>query len=408
MSRAATAALAAALLLLVPGAAVAHSGLVLRGYGSATIDGAFATGEWDAAGRYDFNAPLPAELGGGTIPAAVYVMNDAQNLYVALRVSSASTAGTTSFFGAFDNNHSGTLYEQGDGAMIFERSGSSTVFTDAFVIRLPNGFCGCFDTDYGGTDELDGGYGRDAGNSYYELSQPLNSADDAHDFSVGAGRRMSTSLDIATCGPSQCASIQVPPRGIGNAPGDVVVVSTDHSPPETMITGGPTDGSISPPGNFEFTFTGTDAGIPADTLMYQCRLGDHPYEPCASPYQVLFADDGTNVLSVRALDDWDVADPTPALRTWRVDGDPPARPKVRGPRVTRSKRPTFRFSAADAVSRPDEIRFRCAFDTKRLHTCRARYQQRLRRGRHVLRVKAVDGVGNASPTATVRIRVKKR
>src|SRR5262245_59514608 len=119
MPRAALAVVAAAVLLLVPGAAVAHSGLSLRGYGTAVVDGVFGPAEWDAAGRYDFNAPLPAELGGGTIPASVYVMNDAQNLYVAFRVASASTAGTTSFFGAFDNNHSGTLYEQGDGAMIF-------------------------------------------------------------------------------------------------------------------------------------------------------------------------------------------------------------------------------------------------------------------------------------------------
>jgi hypothetical protein len=407
MLRAAIAALAAALLLLVPGAALAHSGLVLRGYGTATIDGVFGSGEWDGAGRHEFNAPLPADLGGGTVAGTLFVMNDAQNLYLALRVASPSTAGSTSFLGAFDNDHSGGLYGQGDGVMLFERSGSATDFSDGFIIRLPNGFCACVDTDYGGTDELTGGYTRDAGNSYYELSQPLDTADDAHDFSVGPGRRMSVEINYSTCGPTQCAGVQFPPRGIGGAPGDVAIVSTDHTPPDTQITGGPEEGSIRPPGNFDFTFTGTDVGIPADTLIYECRLGDHPYEPCTSPYRVLFADDGTNVLSVRALDDWDAADPTPALRSWRVDGHPPTRPKVIGPRVTRSRSPTYRFSSSDAVSRPNEIRFRCAFDKKRLHACGSRYRQRLRRGRHVLRVKAVDALGNASPTATVRIRVKK-
>ena len=100
--------------------------------------------------------------------------------------------------------------------------------------------------------------------------------------------------------------------------------------------------------------------------------------------------------------------PTPALRTWRVDGDPPARLKIKGPRVTRNKSPTFRFSATDAVSGPDEIRFRCSFDTKRLHACAARYRQRLRAGRHRLRVRAIDALGNASAIATVRVVVKKR
>ncbi|MEK6274903.1 MAG: hypothetical protein AABM30_06130 [Actinomycetota bacterium] len=407
MPRAALAAVVVAVLVM-PGAAAAHSGIVLRGYGTATVDGVPAAGEWDAAGRHDFNAPLPAELGGGTIPATVYVMNDGQKLYVALRVASASTAGTTSFLGAFDNNHSGTLYEQGDEVMIFERSGPATSFQDGFISPIPNGFCWCIDTAYGGTDEQSGGYTRDAGASYYELSHPLDTADDSHDFSVGPGRRLSVGFDYVTCGFTQCAVVQFPPRGTAGAPGDVAIVSTDHTSPETQITSGPAEGSISTPSNFEFTFAGTDAGIPPDTLIYECKLGDHPYEPCPSPYRVLFADEGTNMLSVRALDDWDLADPTPAVRSWRVDGTGPTRPRVVGPRVTRSRSPVYRFSATDAVSRANEIRFRCSFDSARLHSCPARYHQRLRRGRHKLRVRAVDAVGNAGPLATVRVLGKKR
>lgn len=404
----ALATLTALSLMAIPGAAVGHSGLVLRGYGSAVIDGVFGAGEWEPAGRHDFEAALPVELGGGTVSASLYFMNDAQNLYVGLRVGSASTAGTTSFFGSFDNNHSGGVYnEEGDEVMAFERSQGTVAFSDDFIHLVGNGFCWCVDTEYGGADELSGSYTKDSNASYYELSHPLNTGDDAHDFSVGPGRRMSIGFDHVACGPTQCANTQVPPRGVAGAPGDLAIVSTDRTPPDTQITSGPAEGSISRPGNFDFTFTGTDAGVPPETLIYECRLGDHPYEPCPSPHRVLFANEGTNTLSVRALDDWDLADPTPSVRTWRVDGVGPTRPKVAGPRVTRSQRPRFRFSATDAVTPRSKIRYRCAFDRARLHSCSASYRQRLRIGRHILRVTARDSLNNQSEQTTVRVLVKR-
>ena len=291
--------------------------------------------------------------------------------------------------------------------MAFERSHATVDFSDDFIHLVGNGFCQCPDTDYGGTDELSGAYTRDSNASFYELSHPLNTGDDAHDFSVGPGRRMSIGFDHGVCGPTQCVNTQVPPRGVSGWPGDLAIVSTDRTPPETQITSGPAEGSISRPGNFEFTFTGTDAGVSPETLIYECKLGDHPYEPCPSPHRVLFADEGTNTFSVRALDDWDLADPTPSTRTWRVDGVGPTRPKVAGPRVTRSQRPTFRFSATDAITPRSKIRYRCSFDRTRLHACGARYRQRLRRGRHTLRVRALDRLGNQSATATVRVVVKR-
>jgi streptogramin lyase len=58
-------------------------------------------------------------------------------------------------------------------------------------------------------------------------------------------------------------------------------------------------------------------------------------------------------------------------------------PSVSGPRSTTLERPQYRFRAAHAVS------FRCAFDSTRLHACRARFSQRLSLGRHTLRVRAV-------------------
>ena len=53
----------------------------------AVVDGVLSPGEWDTAGHYDFPANRSPAEGGGTVPATLFVMNDATNLYLALRVS---------------------------------------------------------------------------------------------------------------------------------------------------------------------------------------------------------------------------------------------------------------------------------------------------------------------------------
>jgi streptogramin lyase len=72
-------------------------------------------------------------------------------------------------------------------------------------------------------------------------------------------------------------------------------------------------------------------------------------------------------------------------------------PKVSGPRTTTSEQPQYRFRAAHAVS------FRCAFDSKRLHACRARFSQRLFPGKHTLRVRSVGRHGTLSRTVVVKV-----
>jgi streptogramin lyase len=81
-----------------------------------------------------------------------------------------------------------------------------------------------------------------------------------------------------------------------------------------------------------------------------------------------------------------------------------ARPHVRapvvvGPRSTSLERPQYRFRAAQAVS------FRCAFDSRRLHVCGARFSQRLLPGGHTLRVQALGRHGAVSRLVTVKVAV---
>jgi hypothetical protein len=75
-------------------------------------------------------------------------------------------------------------------------------------------------------------------------------------------------------------------------------------------------------------------------------------------------------------------------------------PKVSGPRTTTLEQPRYRFRAAHALS------FRCAFDSKRLHVCRARFSQRLLPGKHTLRVRAVGRREALSRIVSVKVVVK--
>src|SRR5215467_951886 len=76
----------------------------------------------------------------------------------------------------------------------------------------------------------------------------------------------------------------------------------------------------------------------------------------------------------------------------------PSAPTVHGARVVVGTTVSFRFSAHEAGVAAARLRFRCAFDTTRLHGCAQTYRARLAVGAHVLRVRAVDPGGQQSAT----------
>ncbi len=88
------------------------------------------------------------------------------------------------------------------------------------------------------------------------------------------------------------------------------------------------------------------------------------------------------------------------VTTTAAAAAPVGAPKIAGPRSTTLEQPRYRFSAAHALS------FRCAFDSKKLHGCRARFSQRLLPGVHTLRVRAVGKHGALSRLVAVRVVVK--
>lgn len=80
-------------------------------------------------------------------------------------------------------------------------------------------------------------------------------------------------------------------------------------------------------------------------------------------------------------------------------------PAVLGPRRVSGSFATFRFASHEPGVSAKAIRFRCAVDSTRLHACPSPYRVRLRAGRHLLRVRAVDPRGRSSATTSVRIAV---
>ena len=175
--------------------------VVLGGAGTATIDGVLNPGEWSNAASINFAANLSPAQGGGTTPATFFVMNDQNNLYLAVRIE-RPILDKTSIIVDFDNDHDG-MRELGDEALLrnVDPNGSVAVF-DNYRTPCQFGLCAPVDTDDGGTIDGAGAATNDGVYSVYEISHPLNSADDAHDFSLSPGDVVGFLLQIRFAGPS--------------------------------------------------------------------------------------------------------------------------------------------------------------------------------------------------------------
>jgi hypothetical protein len=325
-------------------------------------------------------------------------MNDHTNLYVALKVSNASV-GSSFFRVEFDNDHDGTgRVEIGDEVLDLTDDG----FRDLFYRQLPSGgFNWARDEDYGGSRDGVGLDADHAGFSFYELSHPLDTADNSHDFSLRPGMRVGFEVNFAHCPLSaQCAYTTAARLG------DVVVVSGSRVAPETQISGGPAEGSVVAESSTSFVFAATDDAIEPVLLTFECKLDDGTWSACSSP-QSRDPGEGRHVFQVRATDEMLNTDQTPAVRTWAVDTTGPSKPVIRGRRsVRQGQRIVLRFSATDRLAKG--VRFKCAAGSARLKRCSAVYRVKLRPGRHVVRVRAFDRLGNESDLSTARIRVKRR
>jgi len=168
----------------------AHNGLTLSAYTSTppTIDGNIQAGEWATAAKTTISPFGPGNVYSGTL----YMMNDGVNLYIGVAIQGdgdLTSDDNVRFY--FDNDHGGeTTREPGDDDII--NQGTSTVIGDLFS----DGTFDQWDTLFGGTNDGQVASSRQGSLNMFELSHPLDDADNAHDFSLLAGQTVGFALTV--------------------------------------------------------------------------------------------------------------------------------------------------------------------------------------------------------------------
>jgi hypothetical protein len=167
------------------------------GFGTATPNGIMAAGEWDCAQHQDFSANLS---GGSSAPATLFWMNDATNLYLAVRVRRSSTDKVNTLQFNFDNNSScpdqaacstGAAAENDDVLVV----DASKTFTDAFLTLKCT--TSTQSSCWSAAETQNGAAGWTNNGTYttYEFRHPLNSGD-VHDFNRAGGTSVGLFLTL--------------------------------------------------------------------------------------------------------------------------------------------------------------------------------------------------------------------
>src|SRR3989449_4949841 len=153
-----------------------------------TIDGTFSSKEWQSSATIEFN--ITYNIGDRITPGVLYVMNDANNLYLGIKVKDTSfnQGDVLEFF--FDNNNTGVM-TKGDDVLQFDVNALMTShigFFDEFLNSYPAGLGQTEDRAVvGGTTDGTGAGSGDGQYNYLEISHPLNSGDKGHDISLKPG-----------------------------------------------------------------------------------------------------------------------------------------------------------------------------------------------------------------------------
>jgi len=173
----------------------------------------------------------------------------------------------------------------------------------------------------------------------------------------------------------------------------------DTTPPQTIITGGPSgETSDSTP-----TFTFVSSEDPDST--FTCQVDSGAGVACSSPYTTGALAEGPHTFSVTATDAADNSDLSPAISDFTVVGAPP--PDEDAPETaisdgptgnTTDTTPTFAFGSDEADST-----FVCQIDQALPAPCTSPHTtQPLGAGAHVFSVYASDAAGNDDPTPASR------
>ena len=154
-----------------------------------------------------------------------------------------------------------------------------------------------------------------------------------------------------------------------------IVAGPDTTPPDTVITAGPANGSFSANYITIFEFTGEDDQTPPLELDFECFLDGENLGGCDTMEEIEVETAGEHTFGVAAVDDAGNIDPTPAERTWTiVDMSPPDTEILSGPdsEITDTSA-TFEFAGFEELTDLPVNAFECALDNQDFVPCTAPY-----------------------------------
>jgi hypothetical protein len=174
--------------------------------------------------------------------------------------------------------------------------------------------------------------------------------------------------------------------------------NVDTSAPETTIISGPADGSVISETSAAFGFTSSETGS-----TFECKLDGDDWESCTTPKTYSSLSVGSHSVMMRATDVAGNTDQSPASRSFTAeeqeDDDPPNTEITQKPR-RRVKSRTARFVFKS--SEPNST-FECKLDGGKWKKCSSpKIYEKLSRGQHTFKVRAMDAEGNVDPTPAVR------
>ncbi|MBA3462238.1 MAG: hypothetical protein H0T46_19915 [Deltaproteobacteria bacterium] len=167
--------------------------------------------------------------------------------------------------------------------------------------------------------------------------------------------------------------------------------TVDTTTPDTTIVMGPAPVSTTLP-DVTFTFSS-----PVADVTFECSLDGAAFVACTSPQVFNDLPDGMHTFVVRAKSAAGTVDPSPATRTWTVDGTAPSVMITAQPtNPSNDSTPTFSFTSPDSTAT-----FECRIDAGTFAPCTSAFTSAtLADGMHTFHVRAKDGVGNIGTADT--------
>ncbi len=152
--------------------------------------------------------------------------------------------------------------------------------------------------------------------------------------------------------------------------------------------------------NVTIVFTGADTTTPAGSLVFECSVDGGAWATCTSPFTQSGLAQGTHTFAVRAIDEGNNVDPSPATAVWLVDTDAPDTTITSAPpAITSSNSAVLTFIGADTLVPAGSLTFECSVDGGAWATCASPLALvGLSNGNHTFAVRAKDTAGNIDPT----------